>query len=100
MRLRARKDSNHVELVKVFRDMGAEVIDLAQLGDGIPDLLVTVGKAYCLVEIKDGSKPPSQQALTKDELTFHQKCRGNLKIINRVETAVGLVADMRKELEE
>lgn len=96
MRVRARKDANHKELFNVFKDLGASVIDLSQLGSGIPDLLVVTGKRYCLVEVKDGSKPPSAQKLTKDEEIFHSTFNGDVRVINSVAGAVGLINEMRK----
>lgn len=96
MRVRARKDANHAEIVKVIRDMGAQVIDMSNLGGGIPDLLVAWKKKYCLVEIKDGAKPPSKQALTEDEKIFHEKWGGELKIVNSVDSAIKLVNELRK----
>ncbi len=96
MRVRARKDANHTEIVRVIRDLGAQVIDISQLGGGIPDLLVTTGRKTVLIELKDGLKPPSKQSLTDDEKEFHAKWRGELYIINSVESVVALINAMRK----
>ena len=96
MRVRARKDENHAEIVRVIRDLGAQVIDIAQLGNGIPDLLVTTGNKTVLIEVKDGTKPPSKQALTEDEKEFHAFWRGELYVINSVDSAINLINEMRK----
>ena len=96
MRVRARKDANHVEIVRVIRSLGADVIDLSQLGGGVPDLLISTGRKTVLIEVKDGLKPPSKQALTPDEKEFHAKWRGELYIINSVESVAKLISDMRK----
>lgn len=40
-RLAARKDANHVEIVRTLTATGLHVTDLAQVGNGVPDLLVT-----------------------------------------------------------
>jgi hypothetical protein len=33
-----------------------------------------------MVEIKDGTKPPSQRKLTKDEVSFHSNWSGQVQI--------------------
>lgn len=40
-RLAAKKDANHAAIVKDLRSVGLHVTDLAQVGNGVPDLLVT-----------------------------------------------------------
>lgn len=96
MRVRARKDANHAEIVKTFRELGAQVVDLANIGNGVPDLLVSTGKRTFLVEVKDGSKPPSQQKLTTDEKEFHSVWRGELFTITSIPEAINLIMTMRK----
>jgi hypothetical protein len=54
MRRAARVDSNHNEIVKVFRQLGCSVLSLAALGKGVPDLLVATHGITWLVEIKAG----------------------------------------------
>lgn len=41
MRLRARVDTNHAEIVKALRKCGCSVYDLSRVGKGFPDLLVS-----------------------------------------------------------
>lgn len=53
-----------------------------------------------IVEIKDGSKPPSRQRLTSDEADWHSKWRGQVAIVRNVEEArevVGKSAGRRGE---
>ena len=54
MRRAARVDSNHTEVVKVFKQLGCSVLSLASLGKGVPDLLVATHGITWLVEIKAG----------------------------------------------
>lgn len=91
MRVRARKDSNHVEVVKAFRDLGASVLDTAQLGNGAGDIIVGLHNHNVLVEIKDGSKPPSARKLTTDEVKFHDKWNGWIEIVCSLDDVVSLV---------
>jgi hypothetical protein len=62
----ARKtDANHATIRDGLRNAGFHVIDLSGAGGGVPDLMVEIlpGLSYFL-EIKDGAKPKSAQALT------------------------------------
>ena len=49
----AKKDANHMEIVRAFKKLGAEIIDLSPLGYGVPDILVAVRRSAYLVEIKN-----------------------------------------------
>ena len=72
--------------------MGASVVSLAQLGNGVPDLLVGYRQHIYLIEVKDGDKSPSKQQLTPDEKRFHEEWRGgNLLIIKSVDEAIALL---------
>jgi len=78
MRRAARTDANHAEIVQAFKDRGFEVFSLAGVGNGAPDLLVyhldwPVSYGPQLVEIKDGSKPPSARKLRVAQVDFHKK---------------------------
>lgn len=91
MRKFARKDSNHKEIIQAFRDLGATVADTASLGSGFPDCVVGLRGCNILVEIKDGSLPPSKRKLTPDELKFHESWLGRVVVINSVDEAVDLI---------
>ena len=70
MRRAAKVDGNHGEIVKALRRVGATVKSLAMVGDGCPDLLVGFRGVLVLLEVKDGSLPPSARKLTKAEAEF------------------------------
>jgi hypothetical protein len=59
-----RRDANHKDIGDHLRSLGWSVLDLADCGDGVPDLAVSKDRFACLVECKDGSKPPSERRLT------------------------------------
>jgi len=44
-----------------------------------------------LVEIKDGSRKPSEQRLTPDEEAFHAKWPGKIHIVRSVGEALDLI---------
>lgn len=72
MRRAAKVDANHRSIVELFRSCGANVLSLAPMGQGVPDLLVNVDGRLALVEVKDGAKRPSKRRLTPAEAEFAQ----------------------------
>jgi hypothetical protein len=72
--------------------MGARVQVLSHVGKGFPDLLICVRGKLALVELKDGSKSPSQRRLTPDEKAWHEEWKGApIFIVSTVEEAEWLV---------
>jgi hypothetical protein len=72
-----RVDANHGAIVEVLEAHGWTVISLANVGRGVPDLLVGrtgaqegYGRCY-LIEVKDGAKKPSARKLTPDQVRVH-----------------------------
>jgi hypothetical protein len=91
MRRNARVDSNHNEIVRALRDIGASVQRMATLGKGAPDLLVGFrGLNFCL-EVKDGAKPRSAQALTPDEERWEESWVGQYKVVRSVDEALAAI---------
>ncbi len=72
MRRAARIDSNQPDLVKVLRKAGCKVQSLAMMGEGFPDLLILRAGVLTLMEVKDGSQPPSKRKLTPHQVQFHK----------------------------
>lgn len=64
MRHAAKVDGNHAQIVDALRTVGAQVQSLAMVGSGCPDLLVAFRGSWHVLEIKDGSLPPSHRQLT------------------------------------
>lgn len=100
MGYRIRKvDKNQPAIVKRFRDHGCTVCILSSVGNGIPDILISkvINRAKglypwsALVEIKDGSKPPSARKLTPDEQAFHDKWQGEIYVISTLEEVDALI---------
>ena len=71
MRRKAKIDRNQPEIVEALRKVGALVHPMHTVGGGFPDLLVFFRGKLMLLEVKDGLAPPSQQALTPDQVKFH-----------------------------
>jgi hypothetical protein len=91
MRRAARVDDNHAEIVEALRRAGASVQSLAPVGKGCPDLLVGHRGKNTLLEVKDGSKPPSKRKLTPDEHIWHAHWNGQVVTVESVEQALKAV---------
>jgi len=92
MRRAARRDDGESEIVSALREAGAVVRVITQ-GDGIPDLLVGYRGYTILMEVKDGTKPPSKRALTPAEEQFFMDWTGGmLVIVNSVDEALDVLA--------
>lgn len=96
MRRAARVDDNQPEIINAFRAMGATVQPLHMVGKGCPDIIVGMHGLNILVEIKDGSKPPSARQLTDDERDWHSKWRGNVEVVETLEDVAELVLEIKK----
>lgn len=76
MRLRGKVDSNQAEIVKALRKAGCSVQSLANLGGGVPDLLIGFRGRNILAEVKDARKPPSARKLTPAEKKWIEAWQG------------------------
>lgn len=91
MRFRAKVDTNQPAVVAGLRKIGASVRSLAQIGKGLPDLLVGFRGKNFLFEIKDGSKSKSQKKLTTDEQLFFDTWKGSAYLIESLEEAIEIL---------
>lgn len=92
MRIAAKIDDNQREIVNACRQVGATVQSLASCGKGVPDLLIGWHGNNILLEVKDGSKPPSQRKLTDDQVRWHSKWSGKVYIVESVKDALNALA--------
>ncbi len=91
VRRAASVDENQAEVVKAFRKMGCSVQPLHTVGQGCPDLLIGHHQINRLVEVKNGSKPPSERRLTPDQQTWHHEWRGEVDIVENIDDVSRLV---------
>lgn len=93
----ARTDANQRRLVELLRACGVIVEVISDVGRGVPDLMCLYQGIIFLVEVKDGSQPPSRQSLTEAERAFHLAWAGApIYIINSDETAMQMLAEMQQ----
>lgn len=83
-----RVDANQSTIVKELRELGATVQSLADLGKGVPDILVGFRGRNFLFEIKDWKQPPSKRRLTPDEKQWHLAWGGNVTTIETTNDAL------------
>lgn len=95
MRRAAKVDANQAQIVDALRSCGASVQPLHMVGSGVPDLLVGYRGRTALIEIKDGSLPPSKRQLTDDQLRWHGAWSGGaLAVVCDVESALRVLRTM------
>ena len=94
MRYAARVDDNQGEVVKALRKIGAVVTPIHRLGGGVSDLLVSFRQKWWVLEVKDGSKPPSARELTPDEKKWIGEQKAPVYIVNSGEEAVRFLNDV------
>lgn len=94
MRRAAKVDANHSVIVGALQACGAQVLSLAQLGKGVPDLLVLHAGRLILLEVKDGSKPNSARKLTPDQVEFHRLWP--VTVVETVDQAISVLASGRR----
>ena len=86
-----RTDSNQTQLVKDLRSLGCSVLILSNVGKGCPDILIGLNGKNLLLEIKDGSKPPSKRKLTEHEAKFFNTWKGQVALVSSFDEALKLI---------
>lgn len=91
MRRAAAVDQNQAAIVEALRVVGCTVQPLHAVGQGCPDLLCARNGVNYLIEVKDGSKPPSARKLTRDQVLWHDAWRGQVAVVTSVKEALEAV---------
>lgn len=92
MRRAAKVDDNQGEIVRVLRQFGVSVEHLHAIGRGVPDLLCGYRGLTHLLEVKDGSRAPSERRLTPDQQRWHASWRGRKPVVvESVDDALSVV---------
>jgi hypothetical protein len=76
MRRASKTDGNQQEIVKALRAYGCSITHLHGVGDGCPDLLLGIHGRTGLLELKNGSLPPSRQKRTEDQIKWWDEWKG------------------------
>lgn len=91
----SRVDANQEEIVNAFRKLGYSVHCLHAAGGGVTDLLVGKHHINLLVEVKDGSRVPSERYFTKPQRKFHFSWQGQKCVVKCLEDVMHLDAQFR-----
>ena len=91
MRRSAKRDANEPEIIAALRAVGCLVQPLS--APGVPDLLVwSPWYGLMLLEVKDGSKPPSARKLTPEQVAWHTQWReAEILVVSSVVDALDAV---------
>lgn len=92
----AKVDANQPSIVSAFRKMGASVAPMHTAGEGFPDLVVGYRGKTLLVEVKDGTLPPSARKLTGPQEKFHNEWRGHICVVKNIEEAAALLMEVEQ----
>lgn len=90
-----RIDANQNSIVKALRKMGVKVFVTSMVGNGFADLVCEIAGRLILVELKDGSKPPSKRHLTEMEKRFADEWQENYRVVESLDGAHKLVQELR-----
>lgn len=95
---KGRVDGNHAEVMQALRDHAMKPVSLASVGDGCPDILVAFRGVCIPLEVKDGSKPPSERKLTAAEQKWRDDWPGPWALVETPEQAVIAVLEHAKKM--
>lgn len=93
MRRLARVDCNHLDICHALRQQGASVRSTATIGMGFPKAVVGFRGFNYLIQIKDGTK---KWELTDDQEAFHSDWKGQIVIVDSIESAIEWMDGFRK----
>lgn len=94
MRRAAKVDRNQSEIVEALRKCGADVISIAAVGNGKPDIIVGFRGQNYLMEIKvpgKRKKAIASSQLNQDQVEFHTVWPGNVCVVRTVKDAMEAV---------
>lgn len=85
MRYARKVDDNQGEIVSALEAIGVGVVKTSSIGE-FCDLVTAYRGVWRLLEVKDGSKPPSRRKLTPAQVTLHALAQAHGCTVYVVET--------------
>jgi hypothetical protein len=92
MRRDAKRDENEDAIVRALNKVGCVIERLS--AKGVPDLMVwsPYDRQIVLLEVKDGTKPPSARKLTPEQERWHDKwCEAPVYVVTSIDEAMRAV---------
>lgn len=87
---RHQTDPNHIPVGRVFRAMCPVAEDHSQGSHGYDWLICTARGSVYAVEVKDGTKPPGERKLSKNELTAQYRWGSRYRVVLSEDEAIAL----------
>jgi len=81
-----RRDANEREIIDALEAIGASVVQGGPL-----DLIVGYRGSNYIMEVKDGSKPPSKRKLTSSEQEFIDGWEGRADVVESIDEAFAVL---------
>ena len=78
---RCRQDRNHLEIVDGLRALGVGVLDMSELGQGLPDIVAGVKGRTVLIEIKNAANSYGRQGLTRRQARWAREWKGSSVVV-------------------
>jgi len=89
---KVKADLNQKEIVDAFIQMGAQVMEMHNMGGGFPDLVVCIGGISHLVEVKNRATSYGKRGLNPLQKEFAEQWQGGpVYLVYTVEDAANLV---------
>lgn len=87
-----RVDANQQEIVQALRAIGVSVW---VIGEPV-DLMIGYRGRSGALEVKDGSRPPSERKLTAQQVDFFRDDRGFHRVVETTDEAIQAAVDMAR----
>lgn len=95
MRIAARLDDNHKEIVSHFKKFDCAIFDVHAIPNSC-DIFVSKNMKTFAIEIKDGKKPQSQRELTSGEKKFRDGWKGAYFVVEDLSDVIAVVKALEK----
>lgn len=95
-RRRAKRDLNHAELVETFKRLGWSVLDMADMGRGMPDVIIGDSQGTYLVEIKNPATYYGRKGLSRSQKSFAETWGGVVHVVKTIDEVVDLTKRLRE----
>ena len=87
-----KKDANHKEIVDAFEALGASVLDLSDMGCGVPDLIVWCMNGWQLVDVKNPKTGYGRRGLNPLQREWASKWKGGpVYMVSTIDDVVALI---------
>jgi len=95
----AKKDANHFEIMNYLKKLGAYVLDMSTLGQGVPDLMVLINGKNYLVDIKNPKTGYGRRGLNERQKRWAEEWQGGkVYLISTVDEVILLIQGKEDKL--